>query len=117
MQKETIKKAFLKSIPILCSYVFVIIFIDNWEKTKNHAPAVLGLGISVLCLIIAGARSFMLLSFNSCFRCSAFDERKGGTVMKIEFFFLVVAVSAGITFFCVHCRFLHFVGNAKCRKN
>lgn len=62
MQKETIKKAFLKSIPILCSYVFVIIFIDNWEKTKNHVPAVLGLGISMLCLIIAGARSFMLPS-------------------------------------------------------
>lgn len=62
MRKETIKKAFLKSIPILCSYVFVIIFIDNWEKTKNHVPAVLGLGISMLCLIIAGARSFMLPS-------------------------------------------------------
>ena len=116
MQKETIKKAFLKSIPILCSYVFVsmaygitmeeagfawyqsllislvvytgafqfvlvsflsggtsiitiavtalfvIIFIDNWEKTKNHVPAVLGLIISMLCLIIAGARSFMLPS-------------------------------------------------------
>lgn len=61
MQKETIKKAFLKSIPILCSYVFVIIFIDNWEKTKNHAPAVLGLIISMLCLI-AGERSFMLPS-------------------------------------------------------
>ena len=60
--KETIKKAFLKSIPILCSYVFVIIFIDNWEKTKNHAPAVLGLIISMLCLIIAGERSFMLPS-------------------------------------------------------
>lgn len=62
MQKETIKKAFLKSIPILCSYVFVSIFIDNWEKTKNHVPAVLGLIISMLCLIIAGARSFMLPS-------------------------------------------------------
>ena len=62
MQKETIKKAFLKSIPILCSYVFVIIFIDNWEKTKNHVPAVLGLIISMLCLIIAGASSFMLPS-------------------------------------------------------
>ena len=62
MQKETIKKAFLKSIPILCSYVFVIIFIENWEKTKNHAPAVLGLIISMLCLIIAGERSFMLPS-------------------------------------------------------
>lgn len=42
--------------------LFVIIFIDNWEKTKNHAPAVLGLVISILCLIIAGERSFMLSS-------------------------------------------------------
>lgn len=37
-------------------------YFDNWEKTKNHVPAVLGLIISMLCLIIEGARSFMLPS-------------------------------------------------------
>ena len=52
----------LEGIDFCMTALFVIIFIDNWEKTKNHAPAVLGLGISVLCLIIAGARSFMLPS-------------------------------------------------------
>ena len=43
----------------------------------------------------------------------AFDERKGGTVMKIEFFFLVVAVSAGITFFLRALPFLAFRGERK----
>lgn len=42
-----------------------------------------------------------------------FDERKGGTVMKIEFFFLVVAVSAGITFFLRALPFLAFRGERK----
>ena len=52
----------LEGIDFCMTALFVIIFIDNWEKTKNHAPAVLGLIISMLCLIIAGERSFMLPS-------------------------------------------------------
>ena len=52
----------LEGIDFCMTALFVIIFIDNWEKTKNHVPAVLGLIISMLCLIIAGARSFMLPS-------------------------------------------------------
>jgi 4-azaleucine resistance transporter AzlC len=38
----------------------VIIFIDQWEKSKKHLPALAGLGISVLCLLIFGADNFML---------------------------------------------------------
>ena len=52
----------MEGIDFCMTVLFVIIFIDNWEKTKNHAPAVLGLIISMLCLIIAGERSFMLPS-------------------------------------------------------
>ena len=52
----------MEGIDFCMTVLFVIIFIDNWEKTKNHVPAVLGLIISMLCLIIAGARSFMLPS-------------------------------------------------------
>ena len=52
----------LEGIDFCMTALFVIIFIDNWEKTKNHAPAILGLIIATLCLIIAGARSFMLPS-------------------------------------------------------
>lgn len=30
--------------------LFLIIFIDQWEKAKKHTPALTGLGIGVICL-------------------------------------------------------------------
>lgn len=52
----------LEGIDFCMTALFVIIFIDNWEKTKNHMPAILGLAISIVCLILVGARNFMLPS-------------------------------------------------------
>jgi 4-azaleucine resistance transporter AzlC len=40
--------------------LFVIIFIDQWEKNKNHLPAILGLAVAGICLMIFGQRNFML---------------------------------------------------------
>ena len=40
--------------------LFVIIFIDQWEKADRHTPALAGLGIGIICLIIFGASGFML---------------------------------------------------------
>lgn len=40
--------------------LFVVIFVEQWEKTKNHLPALLGLGISIFCLIIFGESNFLI---------------------------------------------------------
>lgn len=40
--------------------LFVIIFVEQWEKTKNHLPAILGLTISILCLLIFGKANFLI---------------------------------------------------------
>lgn len=112
--KSVTKQAFMKSIPIMCSYIFVsmaygmmmenagfawyyslltsltvytgafqfvlitflssgasivtiavtalfiIIFIDQWEKADKHFPAVAGVLIAVIALMIFGQRAFML---------------------------------------------------------
>ncbi len=42
--------------------LFTVIFVEQWEKTKNHLAALVGLGISVLCLLIFGADSFLIPS-------------------------------------------------------
>jgi 4-azaleucine resistance transporter AzlC len=52
----------LEGIDFCMTALFVIIFIDQWEKNKRHLPALLGLFISVLCLIIFGTDRFMLPS-------------------------------------------------------
>ena len=50
----------MKGIDFCMTALFVIIFIDQWEKTDKHTPALAGCGIGVICLLIFGASSFML---------------------------------------------------------
>lgn len=50
----------LKGIDFCMTALFLIIFIDQWEKSDNHFPAVLGVVVAVLCLLVAGPRNFML---------------------------------------------------------
>lgn len=40
--------------------LFVIIFIDQWEHAKSHAPALIGLGTGVICLLLFGKSNFIL---------------------------------------------------------
>ncbi|MCQ2513246.1 MAG: AzlC family ABC transporter permease [Lachnospiraceae bacterium] len=40
--------------------LFVVIFLEQWMKDKQHMTAYIGLGMSVICLIIFGADSFLV---------------------------------------------------------
>ncbi len=40
--------------------LFVVIFAEQWEKNKNHIPALIGVISSVLCLILFGAQRFLI---------------------------------------------------------
>lgn len=42
--------------------MFVVIFLEQWMKDKNHVPALVGLAASALCLVIFGADSFVIPS-------------------------------------------------------
>lgn len=50
----------LTGIDFCMTALFLIIFIDQWEKAKKHSPALTGLGIGILCLLIFGENRFML---------------------------------------------------------
>lgn len=51
-----------EGLDFVMTAMFVVIFLEQWLKEKNHVPAVLGLGLSALCLIFFGADNFMLPS-------------------------------------------------------
>ena len=40
--------------------LFVVIFIDQWQSTKRHSPTLIGLGLSILSLLIFGADKFLI---------------------------------------------------------
>jgi 4-azaleucine resistance transporter AzlC len=42
--------------------MFVVIFMEQWMKDRNHASQFAGLGLSLLCLIVFGADDFIIPS-------------------------------------------------------
>lgn len=42
--------------------LFVVIFVQQWESTKNHISAITGIVATTLCLIIFGAENFLVPS-------------------------------------------------------
>lgn len=51
-----------EGLDFVMTAMFVVIFMEQWMKEKNHTSALAGIGISLLCLIIFGADSFMIPS-------------------------------------------------------
>lgn len=42
--------------------LFIVIFVEQWEQAKNHVPAMLGIVITALCLILFGSDRFILFA-------------------------------------------------------
>lgn len=40
--------------------LFVVIFLEQWEKAECHIPAVCGIAVSVICRLIFGASGFLI---------------------------------------------------------
>lgn len=51
-----------EGLDFVMTAMFVVIFMEQWLKDKQHISALLGLGISVLCLLIFGADNFIIPS-------------------------------------------------------
>lgn len=50
----------LTGLDFCMTALFLIIFIDQWEKAEKHTPTLTGLGIGVICRLIFGENRFML---------------------------------------------------------
>lgn len=51
-----------KGIDFAMTAIFIAIFVEQWEKNKNHIPSILGLVISIICLLIFGKNTFIIFS-------------------------------------------------------
>ena len=62
--------------------LFVVIFINQWKKDRQHISALLGLGLSVLSLVIFGAEDFLIPAMAAILGSLAIlqkpIEKKGG---------------------------------------
>ena len=51
-----------EGLDFVMTAMFVVIFLEQWLKDSDHRSALIGLGLSALCLIVLGADRFMLPS-------------------------------------------------------
>lgn len=49
-----------EGIDFVMTAMFVVIFMEQWRKEKNHAASILGLGLSMLSLLVFGADNFIV---------------------------------------------------------
>lgn len=49
-----------KGIDFSMTALFVTVFVEQWLSTKEHRPALIGIGISVVCLLVFGADRFLI---------------------------------------------------------
>lgn len=51
-----------QGIVFVMTALFLVIFLNRWLSEREHIPALLGLGISLLCLLFCGANRFILFA-------------------------------------------------------
>lgn len=49
-----------EGIDFALTALFLTVFVDQWRSNKRHFPAIAGVGISLICLLIFGADSFLI---------------------------------------------------------
>lgn len=49
-----------EGLDFVVTAMFVVIFLEQWLKEKNHTSSLTGLGISLLCLVAFGSENFIL---------------------------------------------------------
>lgn len=56
--------------------LFVVIFVDQWKQKEGHLSAVIGVGASVVCLVLFGTSSFIIPAMVLIFAILGFQYRQ-----------------------------------------
>lgn len=58
--------------------LFAVIFTDQWRNAPTHAPALIGVGVSALCLLVFGADRFLIPAMAGILICLLLLPRRKG---------------------------------------
>lgn len=51
-----------KGVDFAMTALFITVFVEQWKSTKEHLPAIVGVAASVICLLVFGAKDFLIPS-------------------------------------------------------
>ena len=64
-------------IEFVMTAMFVVIFLNQWEESKDHRPALIGVGSSLLCLFLFGSEGFIIPAMALIVLCFTVGKGKG----------------------------------------
>ena len=56
-------------IEFVMTALFVVLFLEQWDQAKDHRPALVGLGCSLVCLLVLGSEQFLLPAMGLILAC------------------------------------------------
>lgn len=56
-------------IEFVMTALFIVMFINQWEETSDHRPAIIGIGCSFLCLFLLGSSRFIIPAMGMIILC------------------------------------------------
>lgn len=65
-----------QGIEFVMTALFVVMFLSQWEQTKDHRPALVGVGCTLLCLLVLGSDHFLLPAMALIILCFLFLRKK-----------------------------------------
>lgn len=65
-----------KGIEFVMTALFIVMFLDQWEKNRDHRPALIGVGSSVACLLLFGSQSFLLPAMALIILCFTLGRKR-----------------------------------------
>ena len=65
-------------IEFVMTALFVVMFINQWEETSNHQSALIGIGCSLLCLLVFGSENFILPAMRLLSVAFRWEEKNRG---------------------------------------
>ena len=70
-----------EGIDFVMTALFVVMFVNQWETSKDHHPALIGVGATLLCLLVLGADRFMLPAMALIVLALTLLRGKGGAAL------------------------------------
>lgn len=65
-----------KGIEFVMTALFIVMFLNQWEETKDHRPALTGVGCTLLCLLVFGSEQFILPAMALIILCFTYARKK-----------------------------------------
>ena len=65
-----------KGIEFVMTALFVVMFLNQWEESKDHRFALTGLGCSLFCLLVFGSGGFILPAMILIILCFTLSKKK-----------------------------------------